>query len=58
MALLRLDALLAAYTGVLYIKGQTEALGDPTEGLLHIPTTDAACSDLLALPESAIIRKL
>lgn len=32
-----LDALLAAYTGVLYIKGQTEALGDPAEGLLHIP---------------------
>jgi predicted nuclease with RNAse H fold len=32
-----LDALLAAYTGVLYIKSQTEALGDPAEGLLHIP---------------------
>ena len=32
-----LDALLAAYTGALYIKGQTEALGDPAEGLLHIP---------------------
>jgi predicted nuclease with RNAse H fold len=32
-----LDALLAAYTGVLYTKGQTEALGDPVEGLLHIP---------------------
>jgi len=32
-----LDALLAAYTGILYIKGQTEALGDAAEGLLHIP---------------------
>jgi len=32
-----LDALLAAYTGVLYIKDQTEALGNPSEGLLHIP---------------------
>jgi len=32
-----LDALLAAYTGVLYVKGRTEALGDPAEGLLHIP---------------------
>ncbi len=34
-----LDALLAAYTGVLYIKDQTEALGDPAEGLLYIPTS-------------------
>jgi predicted nuclease with RNAse H fold len=33
-----LDALLAAYTGVLYIEGRTEALGNPAEGLLHIPT--------------------
>ena len=32
-----LDALLAAYTGILYIREQTEALGDPAEGLLHIP---------------------
>jgi predicted nuclease with RNAse H fold len=32
-----LDALLAAYTGILYINDQTEALGDPAEGLLHIP---------------------
>jgi predicted nuclease with RNAse H fold len=32
-----LDALLAAYTGVLCLKGQAEALGDPAEGLLHIP---------------------
>jgi len=44
-----LDALLAAYTGVLYIKGQTEALGDPSEGLLHIPTADATRSNLLDL---------
>jgi predicted nuclease with RNAse H fold len=33
-----LDALLAAYTGFLYDCGRTEALGDPSEGLLHIPT--------------------
>lgn len=39
-----LDALLAAYTGVLYIKGQTEALGDPVEGLLHIPLS-GCCMD-------------
>jgi predicted nuclease with RNAse H fold len=32
-----LDALLAAYTGFLYDCGQTEALGDSAEGLLHIP---------------------
>jgi predicted nuclease with RNAse H fold len=32
-----LDALLAAYTGVLYLKDQTKALGNPAEGLLHIP---------------------
>jgi len=32
-----LDALLAAYTGFLYDYGRTEALGDPSEGLLHIP---------------------
>ena len=32
-----LDALLAAYTGFLYDCGGTEALGDPSEGLLHIP---------------------
>jgi predicted nuclease with RNAse H fold len=44
-----LDALLAAYTGVLYIKGQTRALGDPAEGLLHIPAADTGCSDLLDL---------
>jgi predicted nuclease with RNAse H fold len=37
-----LDALLAAYTGVLYLEGQTGALGNPAEGLLHIPTEDAA----------------
>jgi len=34
-----LDALLAAYTGFLYGCGETEALGDPSEGLLHIPTS-------------------
>ena len=38
-----LDALLAAYTGVLCIQGQTEALGDPAEGLLHIPRTLDRC---------------
>jgi predicted nuclease with RNAse H fold len=32
-----LDALLAAYTGFLYDCDRTEALGDPSEGLLHIP---------------------
>jgi predicted nuclease with RNAse H fold len=32
-----LDALLAAYTGFLYNCGRTKALGDPSEGLLHIP---------------------
>jgi predicted nuclease with RNAse H fold len=33
-----LDALLAAYTGLLYVRGQAEALGDPAEGLLWIPS--------------------
>ncbi len=32
-----LDALLAAYTGFLHDCGETEALGIPPEGLLHIP---------------------
>lgn len=32
-----LDALLAAYTGILYLEGRTQALGDPVEGLLHLP---------------------
>ena len=32
-----LDALLAAYTGLLYVRGQAEALGDPAEGLLWLP---------------------
>jgi len=32
-----LDALLAAYTGFLYNWGETETLGDPSEGLLYIP---------------------
>jgi len=32
-----LDAILAAYTGFLYNCDRTEALGDPSEGLLHIP---------------------
>jgi predicted nuclease with RNAse H fold len=32
-----LDALLAAYTGFLYVEGQTEGLGNLAEGLLHIP---------------------
>jgi predicted nuclease with RNAse H fold len=39
-----LDALLAAYTGVLCLKGQTEALGDLAEGLLHIPLSTFARS--------------
>jgi predicted nuclease with RNAse H fold len=34
-----LDALLAAYTDFLYNCGETDALGDPSEGLLHIPTS-------------------
>jgi predicted nuclease with RNAse H fold len=34
-----LDGLLAAYTGFLYGCDRTEALGDPSEGLLHIPTS-------------------
>jgi len=32
-----LDAILAAYTGFLYNCGETDALGDPSESLLHIP---------------------
>ena len=48
-----LDALLAAYTGFLYINGQTEALGDPAEGLLYIPISPG--SNLLDLSESDII---
>jgi len=48
-----LDALLAAYTGVLYIKSQTETLGDPAEGLLHIPISPGP--NLLDLSESDII---
>jgi len=32
-----LDALLAAYTGLLYVRGRAEALGDPAEGLLWLP---------------------
>lgn len=31
------DALIAAYTAYLHSQGLTEALGDPEEGLLHIP---------------------
>lgn len=38
-----LDALLAAYTGFLYACGETDALGDPSEGLLHIPTRRQFC---------------
>jgi predicted nuclease with RNAse H fold len=41
-----LDALLAAYTGLLYAHHQAEALGDPTEGLLWLPK--AATSGLFA----------
>jgi predicted nuclease with RNAse H fold len=32
-----LDAVLAAYTGWLFARGQAVALGDPAEGLLYIP---------------------
>lgn len=33
------DALTAAYTAYLHSQGLTEALGDPEEGLLHIPVS-------------------
>jgi predicted nuclease with RNAse H fold len=45
-----LDALLAAYTGVLYIEGQTKALGDPAEGLLHIPLSVETFTECVTLP--------
>jgi predicted nuclease with RNAse H fold len=32
-----LDAIVAAYTGYLYSRGETEALGWPDEGQIHIP---------------------
>lgn len=32
------DAAVAAYTGFLYICGDIEALGDPEEGLMYIPS--------------------
>lgn len=32
-----LDALVAAYTGYLYLQGKTEPLGEEAEGLIHIP---------------------
>jgi predicted nuclease with RNAse H fold len=32
-----LDALLAAYTGLLWWRGQAEALGDPGEGVIVVP---------------------
>jgi predicted nuclease with RNAse H fold len=31
------DAVIAAYTGLLYHQNRTEALGDPQEGLIFIP---------------------
>jgi predicted nuclease with RNAse H fold len=31
------DAVLCAYTAHLHARGETEALGDPREGLLHVP---------------------
>jgi len=34
-----LDAVLAAYTGVLYLRGETETLGAPEEGAITIPRT-------------------
>ncbi len=37
-----LDALVAAYTGYLYARGETGALGDPQEGLLHLPRLSLA----------------
>lgn len=33
------DAAMAAHTGYLYIKRNTEALGDAGEGLIHIPNS-------------------
>jgi len=41
-----LDALFAAYTGILYLESKTEALGDQAEGLLHIPIN--GCPQLMA----------
>ena len=32
------DAAIAAYTGFLYARGKTEALGNVEEGLIYIPT--------------------
>jgi len=32
-----LDALVGAYTGLLYLRDEVDALGDPAEGLLYIP---------------------
>jgi predicted nuclease with RNAse H fold len=32
-----LDAITAAYTGILYLKGDVELVGDPREGLLVLP---------------------
>jgi uncharacterized protein len=37
----RADALFCAYTGALYSKGLTEALGNVDEGLLHLPACKA-----------------
>jgi len=33
-----LDAIVAAYTGYLHGQGQAEAVGDPQEGLIYLPT--------------------
>ena len=35
------DAAIAAYTGLLFLEGTTQALGNGTEGYIHIPRTQA-----------------
>lgn len=37
-----LDALVGAYTGILYLRNAVEALGDPQEGFLYIPLAGSA----------------
>ncbi len=32
-----LDAIVAAYTAYLHGQGQAEAIGDPREGIIHVP---------------------
>lgn len=40
------DALLAAYTGLLYLCGDTQALGNSGEGYIHVPRTSASQSNI------------